>query len=624
MNEDLELRPRGAPAEGSELDLYVRKAKDILLTLANTVSAMKIYPSVHDTVKIFIDSLCSKFDDFLGRFGAFEIEIGEHAFACADRVVYLDESNTRSLPFFFFKDGMERLSFHPGLDRAELFEFLELVKNVSQRPGEENDIVAALWENDFPDIQYYAPDEFLENRILAERREIEALENMPDLPDTAREPFEIKVDKGSLSEGRIALTTADRERLAGGTEVPGLDASPPGPGLVAPPAAPEASAGLEPDLSAQSAGLSERDAGEVEEMIRANRHLWPEGDFINLTVEVIYFEEDPAACAAGLDVLDEFFLEQVRAGKFPAANAVLREVRDLRAHLGPSDSPKAAFVDAAQKKMSGPRALRAVDEAMGANPEVAWPPLLEFLKLIGPSALPTAAALFERQTDRDVRRQILELIAEAAGPDPGLLARLASDARPDLSAEIINLLADLPQGSGLPHLSGFQRFKNRGLRLETIQALGRARGSRANQILFGFLDDPDESLRIQAALMLDPVEDRPRIVRLISEASSPAFRKKSFKEKQTILSLLGRTRSPEALRFLTATLRRNTLWPSSNILEMRLAAVGGLAGMDTPEALGALEKGARGRGRRVREACAQALDRVGKIAPNDAGTSSHD
>ncbi|MEN6560462.1 MAG: HEAT repeat domain-containing protein [Acidobacteriota bacterium] len=614
MDEGQGSRSGDVTAERSELEFCVRKAKDLLLTMANAVSAMKIYPSDHDTVRSFVEALGAKFDDFFVRFGPLDLDVREHAFVCADRVVYLDESNIRSLPFFFFKDGMESISFRPGLDRRELAEFLDLVKTVSQRPGEENDIVAALWENDFPDIQYYAPDDFLENRILAERREIEALENIPELPDAAREPFEIKVDKGSLAEGRIALTPADRDRLDHGPAVPSSDGETPGPAAEAPLAAPESSAGFGPGSSvAAPAGLSEGDAREVEEMIRANRHLWPEGDFVSLTAEVVYLEEDPAACASGLDVLKEFLVEQVRAGKFPAANTVLREVQDLRAHIGPSGSPKAVLVDAALKEMSGPRTLRAVDEALTSSVEVSWPALLEFLRRTGPAALPTAAALFERQADRDVRKQILGFIGEAAGPDPGLLARLAGDARPDLSAEIIGLLAALPGGSGLLHLSGFQRFKNRALRLEAIQALGRARGPRANQVLFGFLDDPDESLRIQAALMLDPLAETARIRRLIEEAAAPAFRKKSLKEKQAILSFLGRTRSAEALEFLSATLRRRSPLPSAGRREMRLAAVAGLAGMGTPEAAAALARGARGR--KVREACAAALGRIAAGPP---------
>jgi hypothetical protein len=126
----------------------------------------------------------------------------------------------------------------------------------------------------------------------------------------------------------------------------------------------------------------------------------------------------------------------------------------------------------------------------------------------------------------------------------------------------------------------------------------------------GFMNDPDEELRIQAAMKLNPTEEKSRIVHVIREASDPGFRKKSLKEKQAILSFLGRTRSAEALAFLVEALDRRTLWPSSKNTEMRLAAVAGLESMGTPEAVAALEECGRRRGRKVREACAEALARA--------------
>jgi HEAT repeat protein len=222
-----------------------------------------------------------------------------------------------------------------------------------------------------------------------------------------------------------------------------------------------------------------------------------------------------------------------------------------------------------------------------------------------------AAGFFEAQRDPDVRAQILAFIESTGGDDPGLIVRLANDSRPSLSLEVIRMLTRLPDQKGIPHLSAFLMFKNRDIKLEVIHALGERRDEMSNRILMGFLNDPDEELRIQAAMKLNPTEEKSRIVHLIREASDPGFRKKSLKEKQAILSFLGRTRSAEALTFLVDVLGRTTLFPSARNLEMRLAAALGLESMGTPEALAALEEGTRGRGRKVREACAEALARTG-------------
>ncbi len=157
------------------------KVKDLLHSLANTVSAMKIFPSEHATVTHFVDQLAAKFAEFLAVHGKLQIGIEEFSFTFEGKPAYTDDVAIKSLPFFFFKDGLHSLFFYQGLDRPEVFDLLELIKTEAQKPAEDSDIVAALWERDFPNIQYYAPDEFLENRILAERQDSRAAD--ADLPD---------------------------------------------------------------------------------------------------------------------------------------------------------------------------------------------------------------------------------------------------------------------------------------------------------------------------------------------------------------------------------------------------------------------------------------------------------
>src|SRR5512143_523703 len=90
-----------APEADAELAGRLRKAKDILTTLANTVSAMKIFPSEHDTVRNFVGSLAAKLDDFFEDLPRFEVRVAEYSFLYEDRAVYTDTTPSKSLPFFF-------------------------------------------------------------------------------------------------------------------------------------------------------------------------------------------------------------------------------------------------------------------------------------------------------------------------------------------------------------------------------------------------------------------------------------------------------------------------------------------------------------------------------------------
>jgi len=611
-----QTRPRGDEDEVILTDKQVlHKAGDILTAMANAVSAMKIFPSDHATVRNFGDILIGKFDDYFQSYQRLEVGVEEYSFTVAGQVVYTDELPLKSLPFFFFKDGTQILYFYRGLDRDELVEFLELIKTVSQRPGGDNDIVSAMWESELANIQYFAPDEFLENQILAEKKSQQVDQNLPELPsDLAQETLDVKVDLAKFSQGRIEIKPEDQAKFRW---TPGIDAPPPEDGLKPGPqgpqpiTSPDESAGQDRSpAAAADPNFTDTEVRDLEAMVRANRVLWPEDEFIGLTAEIVYLEDDLKVGGASLEVMADFVLDQIRQGQFSVGVAALRKIRDLQAHIGTSSAPKTAMIEATLKKLTGAKALRAVEAHLAEHAQTEWDSLLSFFRELGPMTMPTAAGLYETHADPEARAKILTFIQEISGNDPNLIISLANDARPALSMRLIALLTGLAGGKGVPSLLAFVMFKNREIKLEVIHVLGDMRSEMANRILMGFLNDADEDLRIQAAMKLDPSEERSRIGHIIHEAGTPAFRKKSLKEKQAILSFLGRTRTAEALAFLSAAASRTSLWPSGRNVEMRLAAVQGLESMATPEALSALETVGRLRGRKVRQAVAEALARV--------------
>ncbi len=416
-----------------------------------------------------------------------------------------------------------------------------------------------------------------------------------------------------FSQGRIEIKPEDKEkfRVAPGAEAwPGEEGAllkAAGPQQIT---SPDESSGQDRRPEAADPHFTDTEIQELDSMVRANRILWPEDEFIGLTAEVVYLEDDLKICAESLDVLVDFELDQIRQGQFPVAASAVRKVQELQAFLGAGAPEKSVLLEACLKKLTGAKALRAVETHLAEKGRPEWPALLGFFRMLGPVTLPTAAGLYETQADPEARTQILAFIEEMAGEDPNLIVSLANDARPALSMEIIRILLRMPGHKGINSLLTFVMYKNREIKLEVIHSLGGLRTELSNRILMGFLNDPDEDLRIQAAMKLDPSEEKSRIEHIIHEAAAPSFRKKSLKEKEAILSFLGRTRSEEALAFLVSAVEKRSLWPSKRNLEMRLAAVQGLESMATPEAAAALEAAGRLRGKKVRQAAEDALARI--------------
>jgi len=600
MNPEQKHPPGKEARSRTESGQYFEAVKDILVALANSVSALKIYPAENPTVKESIDALYAKFNAFLEEHDKLEMEVEEFSFICNGQVVYTDPLPIKSLPFFFFKDGLYTLYFYNGLDRQELADFLELIKRESQKPSEESDIVTALWEMDFSNIHYYAPDYYLENRVIDEARKSLGQKADSLLPgELLKENIEMAVDTSQFTTGRIDLKDEDMIEASKDRQ--------PGSG-----AAPEQSpAGREKSPAASMDPiLTQAELETVEDMIRSNRNLVPEEEFIELMVELTYLESDLQSVRATLDAFYEYHLEKLEKGDFSVVILIVKKIRRLLDYLNEKEPDKAALIESFMKKIASPRTLEAVQKLLRKDRNVELDSLLAFFKILGISALSLAADLYESNPDLALRARILEFVSSETSHDPGLLAGLADDSRPEFSREVVSLLEKVPSGKGIPHLAVFLNFTDLNIKIAAVTALAKASGDTANSILLGFLNDKIEDVRIQAALRLNPVKEKSRILKIIREASTREFREKSLKEKEAVFSFIGRSRIPEALIFLKKQFLRRSLFPSRSNFELKLAAVKGLEEMADENALKLLEKGTLSGNKNTARACSEAIIRI--------------
>jgi len=586
----------------------VEKVREIMLALANTNSAMKIFPANHATVRNFVEDLAKKMMAFLEANGKLEIDIEEFVFTFMGKPVYKDELSIKSLPFFFFKDGMQKLFFYDGLEKDEIADFLDIIKRESRKSPEEADIVTALWEKDLTNIQYYAPDDYLENKILEEQAEQQTKAGAPILPaELAAKVIDVNVDTSQFSKGRIEVAGEGLEEgeemvlEMAGQEEPGGDG-----------AVPKRAA------AAHDPTLNDSEIEAINTLIHANRAISPEEEFLNLMVELVYLEKDMSRFQSNLDVMMDYHVDQLQSGNFQVPILIIHKVQELKEFLSERNPEKAGPLEDFLKKVTGEKTTAAIKETFKKNPSVDVTAFFEYLRLLGDQALPLAAEIYEAYPVPEFRVKVLDFLKGLELKDLGPLVSLANDSRPDLSKEIIRLLDEGRDRKAAQHLAVFLSFQNRDIRLEAVHALGRIEDEMADKILAGFLKDRDEELRIQAALKLKYHGDPSRILAIIQDASNRSFRRKSLTEKQAIINFLGRSRTDEAFRFLKTLLERPGLLPSAHRIEMRLCAVSGLESMATTAAVEVLRRGTAFRRAKIREACSGALVRMAS-APATVG-----
>ncbi len=600
------------------------RIREILKILSQAVSSMKIFPANHSTVLRLIDDLAERFKSFLDEYGAIEIGIQERSFTFAGDPVYTDEHVLRSLPFFFFKDGMQMLFFYPGLDRQEIIEFLEIIRRESFLSPDEADIVNALWEREFGSIQYFAPDDFLESRVIRERDEWVQQMHILESDGIVMSAVEVKVDNDKLNSGRIELDAEDSAPLdqtdTSKTEIREVEER----------AAGRAEDSGGPESPLHKAALEEQEIDRVEFMIRANRELPPHQEYIDLLIEILFLEDNFAMFQSTVSVLEQHFVDMVQRGEYDQARLLIERVRLLGDQFEQENqAAKKIRLDEFIENTRSEKILEVIKNQI-LSQEIALPEgLMDFLRTFGPIVLQVLADVYERIENLDFRRRILDRIRESAREDFRPVISLINDHRPILTREIIGLLFDLGNKKVIPFFANFLSYTVEDVKMEAIDALGAFEDDTANKIILEFMKDPDPEIRTRAALRLRYMGDLIRLKQMINQAKSREFRKKSPIEQKAIYTFLGKSRTDEAFGYLRSILMTPSLF-SPKVTSLRLLAVEALGLMKTDGARAALERGGRLLNFRVRRACLEALavpaarpaqDEAQKPSPPEAGAS---
>jgi HEAT repeat protein len=557
------------------------KVREILVLLEKAVSAARLFPSDHPTVGHFITDLYHRLTEYLDGFGGLEFGIEEQSFVLDGKVVLEEENTARSLPFFFFKDGMRGLEICMGLQKAELEGFLRAIREVAQLPPEEGDIVNALWERDFPNIRHFAPDDYLETKI-----------------GVGRPPLRPETHIGSLSQGRVDLAPEDLEEIR--KNVLALNRSKENRGAAADPAYLE-------DLGRTLTRADNGETTEIDALLSASRQLSPKDEYLSLILELIYLEDRPEQFPAIADLLEQYHQQTIRERDFRRASRLLEALNQIKNVYAEKNELKSNLVDSIVALLSRKSNLVELRDSLDLGSIWDSPGLLEYLRFFGPRSAGLVADVYERSSSPDWRGKALQRLKEIGRTDLHELMDLVQDSRPSLSQEIIGFLGESGDKRTLTFLANIVSYKNAAVKLAAIRALGRLQDQAAGKVLLGFLADPDEEVRAGALDNMKGVSDKQILSHIFEAIAGKSFAGSSEREKRALFGALSRSESQEACAFLRRILTTATFLPSSKKTELSLYSLTALEQMGISQAADALREGAKRRHGKIRRACLKAL-----------------
>jgi len=589
-----ELEKLKAEAEEADLEeeeakadpVEAKKAKDVIQSFKKTFSLIKLYPPENPSAQKSIDLFYTQIGEFLNEYEELIIEIGEFSFSYNKELVFQDIEKRKSLPFLFYRDGVRELSFYKDLDKEELQDFFETIREVSDLPPEDTDIVNSIWEKDFVHIRYFSIDEFLDQDIGEPTEEISL------------------VDKLGLSKGDLKLTPKDQELYKKGLGLGIEDGREKGEGEF------EGEPGDETTVATRVQAVKKEEMPEIDSMLVESRKTSPVNELVALLFELLFFEEREEEFSEVVNVLDKCHQNVVDGADFASALSILSQLKELKKTISSKSEERAKKLNIILSAAKEPIFISHLKKLYSDGHVEDFDAFFEYLGHLGPSAFPVVAKIWEESKFPFSRTKVANFLKEIGKKDIDSLLNLAKEQAPSLAREILSIVADASEKKKISHLEDFVNNPSKDIRLEVIQVLGKYEDEAANKILLKFLSDQDVEVRARAFMNLKYLGDKAPFDYALRLAQEKDFRDRIKLEKKAILNFLASTETEEIVTLLRSMLKKRRIFSKHKNTETRLCAVSALERMATPEAENVLDEGAKLRNRTIRKACKRALRNI--------------
>ena len=552
------------------------EVKDIVNQIEKVFSQMKIFSSDHENVETFIDLLFVKMSQYLQKHWKLEIGIEEFSFTFKGIPFYTERKTAKSLPYLFHKDGLKMLFFYKGLLRDELKQFLEIVKEDSSLPPEESDIVISLWEKDFANIQYFAPDDYLESKI-----------------GIGMEVPEYKIDKKKLFSGKINLKPEDKSFLDNKDDSSVEESF---------------KKTFEKGWGTEEKRLSKSEEELLLDMVQNHRKESEEKQLKTLMIDILYLEKRPEKVTSLIKQLINYVNQQINKGNFEIALSIYQEVLELKEYLSENDASKEKlvrkFFESSEIEITPPQA----EEIFDKEDIKEFDAFLKYISFMGAKSIPVLSHLYDRMEKPEQKDKIITALKQVGKDNLSELVKIARDERPEITLEIIMILADSKEKRAMNHLVSFLSFRNKKVLHAAINAIGRFKNPSANKILFSLLSNEDPEIKSMAAENIHMVEEDPVFDKILQIIKDKKFLKETRKQKQALLLTLARSKSKKAFGLLEKIIKKAGFFSGVKRVESALCAVEALEKSENLSGYAIIKNMINSHNRKIRKKCADAAN----------------
>jgi HEAT repeat protein len=554
---------------------------------SRTLKTWRLYGEHNPTLEKFRVELASGLTALLEAWGAITLRFTTDTIVWRETGVHHARSREDNLSRVFFRDGIQSITFSPGIERAELDLFLASTIRASDRANQgEEDLVTLLWDAELAhlDMNYVSAEASLE---LEEGERGSGTDSPGGRPPMAW--------PGSGSETGALPATPVRAAAAGA----GSDA-------------PEAAPTRSEDWPSRDPGgalvdqFNELDALAGSEVARFQRERERE-NAIERGVATLALIAD--ACDSGLEpgertelepLLERLFLDALVRGAWNEA----RRAVTLWLEGAPADDGSCAWLAPLARADSVVTA--GVVQLLDRQGQAEVASFLELVATLGRRGLDWYLLVLSESQQQRVRRPLARAIAGVAAEDIPRLARWLDDPRWYVVRNIVHILHWIGGDATLAPLSSAMKHDDRRVRLEVLAVLARATPEAARPLLLRMLETDDPRVLSGALHRLSASRDPEAARRILELVRQPGFADRPAEEQRALLSALGATGDDTLLPALAEMLD-----PAKKPAPAHAGLLQGLAlcaaRIATPAATELLQQAQRSRWQATREAATLAL-----------------
>lgn len=498
--------------------------QQMMFALNGAFKKILLYPSHHAICQSALSSLKEVLDQCFVQNEVIVIKIDQGQIFYNDEVIHEGPMNEENLAFILFRDGIYMLEFHKSIETWEIYSFLQVLqRHQILTEDAENDIVTALWELDFPHLDYSAEDVGFDT---GEEFEIPDLDN----PETFADAQD--------------FSPADLE-----------DNQP-------------ASSPDTPVYDWKLQNITPEDRDYLHKLIVEDENLERIEYVLHILLYVLEQQKKPGNFSDVMPYLYEKLMAAMKEKKYKSVYTTLKRLKITPNPKQPADHWSTPLIKDFFDSLSKPEFINVLKDDLervdGCGSET-LSDLKRALLLLNPDAVENLAPLLLETKSVQTKKMLMTVIGALGEQNYSCFDSLLSASDTDLVKLLIHVMGFMKNEQSIKRLHELLQSASAPIRKEALTSVFRRNSNMASELLW-LLNDPDEGVQRLFLRFADQKRDLKTEKSLLAYLKKKRFRSGSKDILFRVHTTLGKCGSDESLPFL----RKNLfLFPFFGILRSK-------------------------------------------------------